>query len=405
MSRGRLLVVALSLAIHLGINRSEAFFLDGARLCPSSGESGRDTAIFCQPEPPTSEPLCSGSRSNCRKVYRYKSRHPVSSLSLNQSRVGLVRRRARNMAQMRRKKRRFLLLERFGSTKILRMGADFRNDRHAPAPSADEHATRATPSPTLRVETSRTRSVLMAAGTTSESKGMALAMSASRLCMNTTAEAPTSSGWDEPRLQQRRSRAECLPLSGRRREISGLWWPVFSPKKILKEMSSVEELSRFVDDEKWCLQDLSVVTWRGDGVQCSATGVAGRGVDTAPVLHPTVRAVLKRAVMGTSPSRHGDGRRIGLAIEVVKHTCLDDLLFVLFRLINWYHFTNCELHLKHKTIQFRKNKHQRLTKARLCIQTFFLVQIADGFMNMRTIALRHTSFKQGNTQNLKIPPT
>ncbi|CAN0396011.1 unnamed protein product, partial [Laminaria digitata] len=32
--------------------------------------------------------------------------------------------------------------------------------------------------------------------------------------------------------------------------------------------------------------------------------------------HPTVEALLERAAAGTRPSGHGDGRRIGLAIEV-----------------------------------------------------------------------------------------
>lgn len=335
MSRGNVLGVVLSIAIRLGINRNEAFLFDGTRLCPSSRESGRDTAVFCQPESSTSEPLCTGSSSNCRKANRCKSRHRDSSLSLNKSRVRLVRRRARNMAQIGRKKQRFLLLDHCGSTKILRLCSDFRNDRHAPAPSAKEQATRATPSPTLSVATSAAGPVLTEAGTTSKPEGMALAISTSRLCMNTTSEAPTSSGWDEPEIRF---------LSKGRRDISGLWWPVFRSKKKLKEIRSVEELSHFVDDKKWCLQYLSVVTWRGDGIrsddpsraveECSATGVAGRGVDNAPVLHPTVQAVLNRAMMGTIPSRHGDGRRIGLAIEVVKHTCLDDLLFVLLRLIS-----------------------------------------------------------------------
>lgn len=322
MSRGNVLGVILSIAICLGINRNEAFLLDGTRLCLSSRESGRDTAVFCQPESPTSEPLCgSSSSSNCRKANRRKSRHRDYSLSPNQLRVRLTRRCARNMAQTRRKKRRFLLLDRFGSTKIFRLCADYRNDRHVSAPSAKEHATRATPSPTHGVTTSTVGTVLTEARTTAESEGIALAMSTSRLCMNTTSEAPTSSGWDEPKIRF---------LSKGRGEISGLWWPVFRSKKILKEIRSVEELSHFVDDKEWCLQYLSVVTWRGDGIRsddpsravkdCSATGVAGRGVDNAPVLHPTVRAVLKRAVMGTIPSRHGDGRRIGLAIEVVKHT-------------------------------------------------------------------------------------
>ncbi|CAN0120678.1 unnamed protein product, partial [Ectocarpus sp. 12 AP-2014] len=32
-------------------------------------------------------------------------------------------------------------------------------------------------------------------------------------------------------------------------------------------------------------------------------------------LHPAVQALLERATAGTKPSMHGDGRRIGLAIE------------------------------------------------------------------------------------------
>ncbi|CAN0198086.1 unnamed protein product, partial [Ectocarpus fasciculatus] len=32
-------------------------------------------------------------------------------------------------------------------------------------------------------------------------------------------------------------------------------------------------------------------------------------------LHPAVQALLERATAGTKPSMHGDGRKIGLAIE------------------------------------------------------------------------------------------
>lgn len=86
-------------------------------------------------------------------------------------------------------------------------------------------------------------------------------------------------------------------------------------------MNSVEELSRLVDVEGWALEDLSVLTTAGTlpvdrvGVNDSEdeTGVV---VDLASVGHPAIRAVLERAARGTTPSAHGDGRRIGLAIEV-----------------------------------------------------------------------------------------
>lgn len=52
----------------------------------------------------------------------------------------------------------------------------------------------------------------------------------------------------------------------------------------------------------------------GDEEAAGASRAEGAAAPAQP-LHPSVQAVLDRAAAGTKPSEHGDGRRIGLAIE------------------------------------------------------------------------------------------
>lgn len=135
----------------------------------------------------------------------------------------------------------------------------------------------------------------------------------------------------------------------RRRSIKdgdrrGLWKSIFGPRP-LRDVESVDELCRLVDNEGWKLEDLSVFTWDGGSAPMDCAGgdnladprsiddtrsSSGAGVSLAAgdssmkdgspapdtTMHPTVQAVLDRAASGTTPSGHGDGRRIGLAIEV-----------------------------------------------------------------------------------------
>ncbi|CAM9772503.1 unnamed protein product [Ascophyllum nodosum] len=95
-----------------------------------------------------------------------------------------------------------------------------------------------------------------------------------------------------------------------------LWRSIFGVRPPLKEVNSIDDLFCFVDERGWGLEDLSVVTRRGDRAPATDPTRAGDCmVDVSAALHPTVRAVLERAKKGTVPSEHGDGRRIGLAIE------------------------------------------------------------------------------------------
>ncbi|CAM9738603.1 unnamed protein product [Ectocarpus fasciculatus] len=157
----------------------------------------------------------------------------------------------------------------------------------------------------------------------------------------------------------------------------GLWRSIFGPRPLL-EVHSIDQLSQLVDAEGWGLEDLSVHTGGPrpaesaaattaiaaadvDGVALESAAAAAKGAtskvtaepgvtsgggavpatvksnnngegytdavraEDIPVvptpsippqeLHPAVQALLERATAGTKPSMHGDGRKIGLAIE------------------------------------------------------------------------------------------
>lgn len=110
-------------------------------------------------------------------------------------------------------------------------------------------------------------------------------------------------------------------------EGRGLWRSIFGPRPLL-DIHSVEELSRLVDVDGWKLEDLSVVTGTAGagGARAAVRAAAGADEDAAADIttdgahtpHPVVQAVLERAAAGTTPSKHADGRRIGLAIEVQR---------------------------------------------------------------------------------------
>lgn len=133
----------------------------------------------------------------------------------------------------------------------------------------------------------------------------------------------SSTGTKEHAVALRDSPAKRKRLIASRRGL-GLWHSIVGPKSLL-EVHSVDRLKKLVDCEGYRLEELSVLT----SVGASATlnnerevssnhGGCEDGVEAHDnnMRHPVVQAVLDRAAAGTVPSMHGDGRRIGLAIEV-----------------------------------------------------------------------------------------
>lgn len=139
---------------------------------------------------------------------------------------------------------------------------------------------------------------------------------------------------EDPSLRPRTDGTEhsvtdrCSPSTGMPSAVrvvpQGLWRWIFSPRSLV-EVHSVEQLSELLDGEDRGLETLSVRADYGSG-----TPVDDARADRDPhgkhddcseweqyrLRHPVVQAVLDRAASGTVPSMHGDGRRIGLAIEV-----------------------------------------------------------------------------------------
>lgn len=121
--------------------------------------------------------------------------------------------------------------------------------------------------------------------------------------------------------------------------LSGRWRGLLSlfGSKPFVEVHSVKQLSWLLDVKGYNLEDLSVLC----GDRKTSNVCHGRRSDKDAGgerssaqrdnrRHPVVQAVLDRVAAGTLPSMHGDGRRIGLALEVkrrqlgipVVHDCL-----------------------------------------------------------------------------------
>lgn len=222
-----------------------------------------------------------------------------------------IRRRARRLHRIRRK-------QQARTTQVNDVGLESQHNFNASFP-----ATRERP-PAAGDGQKAARLAVAAATATAESLAAEEALS---VLINEESNKPSSSA--DSASTSRRRRHPASTVKGRRiakaGEGRGLWRSIFGPRPLL-QVHSVEDLSRLVDVEGWALEDLSVLTPAGtrpvDRIGVKSIGVkssedeAGLDADMVSVGHPAVRAVLERAARGTTPSAHGDGRRIGLAIEV-----------------------------------------------------------------------------------------
>ena len=302
--RGALLVV-FACALQLGSERTEALRLGGYRCRTPSRGSRRDPTACCSPGATPEENMCnnrpssnSSSNGNGRDLHRIGNLYfpPVQRAPMQWG-SDYVRQHARNLSNKQYREQIILPIKQWiPSTKIPRSAYG--------RTGVLEHAL--DPKTSGRGEPEMVAPLPHVAGAGSDKR------------LGRPVTAARTSG--ELLHRQRRSCRKTRRVSSRGSgQGPRLWRSIFGVRPPLKEVNSIDDLFCFVDERGWGLEDLSVVTRRGDRAPATDPTRAGDCmVDVSAALHPTVRAVLERAEKGTVPSEHGDGRRIGLAIEVVE---------------------------------------------------------------------------------------
>lgn len=294
MCRCSTLALAAAFAVQLGRQASEGFGLSpltpALKRCPVTGSrerASRPQVLVC------SATTATGPEEKTEPRRRLLRRGQASSpRSTRRVTVRAIQRRAKRLHRIRKKQ------QALGTTvdEVNDVGLEIES-QHTTYYDASSPAT------------SEKRPPAAGEGQKEARLAMAATMWTGETEESIPAEEPLSALVDEKRVKpSSRRRPATSTVKGRRiakaGEGRGLWRSIFGPKSLL-EVHSAEELSRLVDVEGWALEDLSVLTPNGT-----------RPADHASVGHPAVRAVLERAARGTTPSEHGDGRRIGLAIEV-----------------------------------------------------------------------------------------